>query len=232
MNRTNSIKAESTIPNGAYYNDPPKNDTINIRTISSDTFYESRHDLIKILRYYPEFKEIAETPDITYAKRNYSKQASEDGYNFESEVGQDSYYILYAYFLKQKSGHEDNARRENLVKIFRDINHIYMRLGGGGTYFGHIHSRILGYAEYSVDIYNYEKKYNDLKTYNISAQKKLYTALLIQYINDELMHNFDISDKDKATVRQDLLKTVNHLNGLITDEFYLNQAQEFQNNNY
>ncbi|RYD94171.1 MAG: hypothetical protein EOP54_17985 [Sphingobacteriales bacterium] len=230
---TDSVKPDSVVLDSAKLTKPSKNDTINISTISTDTLYESKHDLEKILKYYPEFKsEYTQTPDIAYATRGDNRQASGDDYSFGSEAGQDSYYIVYAYFLKQKIGYKDDIRRETLVKIYRDINHIYMSLRGGGTYFGHMYKRILGYAEYSIYAYNYEKENKDLKTYKISAQKKLYIELLKQYIVDEITNNIEIDRDRKITLKKELFETVNHLNGLITDEFYLNQAQEFQHYNY
>ncbi|HSZ86962.1 MAG TPA: hypothetical protein VK787_13095 [Puia sp.] len=105
--------------------------------------------------------------------------------SFGSEIGQDEYYILYAYFLKKKNNKNNfEVRRNTLIKIYNDINEIFGMLSYGGTYFGHQGRRIIGYAEYSIYLYSQnEEDYK--KKYDISKQKKFYINSLKQFIVNE-----------------------------------------------
>jgi hypothetical protein len=213
-------------------------DSVVIDTIDGEKIKYAKDYLQKILTYYPEFKDsVPSPPDMAYATRGtFGKpyQKDDEHYiSFGSEAGQDDYYELYAYYLKMNDGGEKyQTKRKNLILLYLDINEIFARLKGGGTFFGHQHTRILGYAEYSIFIYGYEKKYGDLKTYSVSKQKQLYISLLKQHITDELSSNFDIPENEKSKLKQQLFETVNHINGLITEYFYLEQVQTFQYSNY
>lgn len=200
---------------------PGDKDTL---TLDSDgRFKFLKGTLRKIAKENPELNsaDYIEKPDIAYSS----------SHNFGSEAGQDEYFVLYAYFLKSKNGEKKyQQQRQTLIKIYRGINSIYGRLARGGTYFGHQYSRILGYAEYSI----YAAKDNDyyIKKYSISKQKALYLNTLRQIITDELSADFDFLEDEKPALKKELLKTVNELNNLITDYFYLNMAREFQYSNY
>jgi hypothetical protein len=149
---------------------------------------------------------------------------------FGSEAGQDSYYIIYAYFLRQRQLDKvSNVRRSRLIKMYRNINSIFDALAQGGTYFGHQHKRILGEAEYSI--YQGKDNYYYKKAYDITKQKELYLNTLKQQIVDELSTG-EFLEKEKPKIKKELFETVNELDALITDYFYLESARTFQYSNY
>jgi hypothetical protein len=179
----------------------------------------SKQEYDAVIDKHPEFfEEFPNDPDALYSNNK--------DVNFNSEQGQDNYYAVYAYFLKQKNGVEKYAaQRKKLIDIFRNINHLFGMFQYGGTYFGHQHTRILGYAEYSVHILAIARIE---KTYNISKQKELYIRSLRQLIDDESKIDFESMGKEKIERTKELNKIVDELDKLITDIFFLRQAQEFQ----
>jgi hypothetical protein len=210
---------------------------VNISTILADTVFVTKAEIARILKFYPELSDTNYNynPYTSYAMRGLNsteKQLDDDKkIDFNSEVGQDDYFLFYAYFLSLKNGREKHqGQRDTLIKIYEGINSIMQNLGNGGTFFGHQQRRILGYAEYSI----YTGINNDYytKEYNIAKQKSLYISSLKQLINDDLSTNFDISEKRKPTLLKELLKTVNDIDGLISNYFYLNNAREFEYSNY
>ncbi|SHL91485.1 hypothetical protein [Chryseobacterium polytrichastri] len=178
----------------------------------------------KIVDSHPEFfQDIPENPD---------KQYYRFGNDFESEAGKDSYFILYAYFLKQKNGSEKYAeQRKKLINIYSNINSLFQYFEDGGTYFGHQYSRILGYAEYSIYLYP-KNKDEFYKTYDISKQKELYIKSLRQLVEDENKIDFESTEQQKIELTAKMEEIVNNIDQLITDNFYLRRAQEFQYGNY
>jgi hypothetical protein len=209
--------------NSKYYT---SKETVLIATEIGDTLKYSKADFNDIIDKHPEFfSDNVQDPDPTYYCAAYK-------HGFNSEAGQDEYYMLYAYFLKQKNGIDKYAdRRQKLIDIYADINSLYQRFQHGGTYFGHQGARILGYAEFSVCLYkSYE---NDLsKTYDISKQKRLYIQSLRQLIDDELRVDGETLEREKKKRKQELNTTVDNIDKAITDNFYLRRAQEFQYEHY
>ncbi|OIQ18678.1 MAG: hypothetical protein BM557_07085 [Flavobacterium sp. MedPE-SWcel] len=153
-------------------------------------------------------------------------------YEFTSEVGEDVYYLLYSHFLKQNNGDEEyKEERENLIKIFQNINTIYGYLNYGGTYFGHQKDRIYGKTEYAI--YLYHKNKNDYeKKYTIDKQKKLYTDRLRQLVLDEEKYDYYTLSEEKIERRKKIMNFINQLDILIINFFYLRQAEEFEHSNY
>ena len=211
---------EAKIDKTKYY---AKSDSLIITTENSDTLKYSKQDFNEIVDNFPAlYREFVQDPQT-----NYYSNDKVNGFN--SEVGQDSYYILYAFFLKKRTGEKRyNTEREKLIKIYNDINSIFGLLNYGGTYFGHRYRRIIGYAEYAVYQYKENGDYYR-KKYDIKKQKQLYLALLRQKIADEISVDNEVPRKDEKAKRQrELFNYVDHLDGLITDNFYLEKAQEFQ----
>ncbi|MCA6065726.1 hypothetical protein JI747_000965 [Chryseobacterium sp. RG1] len=203
-----------------------KQDSIIIPTELGDTLKYSRKEFKNITDQHPEFSEqYPRNPDQTYFDGNDKEQ-------FGSEAGQDTYYILYAYFLKQKNGIQKFSKeRQKLINIYSNINSLFGKFENGGTYFGHQYSRILGYAEYSI--YLLPKNKNDFyKTYDITKQKELYITSLRQLIEDESKIDFESTEEQKKIKKKELNKIVDKLDILITNNFYLRRAQEFQYSHY
>lgn len=215
----NTDKLISKVDNSKYYT---QQDSVLISTEIGDTLKYSKSDFNSIVEKHTEFfKNYPENPDLTYFNGN-------DKEEFASEVGQDNYYVLYAYFLKQRNGvKEFSQQRRKLIEIYSNINSLFEYFEYGGTYFGHQRSRILGYAEYSI--YLLPKTKEDItKTYDITNQKKLYISSLRQLIEDESKIDFETLGKKKIERIKKLNAIVDELSKLITDNFYLRRAQEFQ----
>lgn len=215
----NTDKLISKVDSSKYYT---QQDSVLISTEIGDTLKYSKSDFNSIVEKHTEFfKNYPENPDQTYFNGN-------DKEEFASEVGQDNYYVLYAYFLKQRNGvKEFSQQRRKLIEIYSNINSLFENFEYGGTYFGHQRSRILGYAEYSI--YLLPKTKEDItKTYDITNQKKLYISSLRQLIEDESKIDFETLGKKKIERIKKLNAIVDELSKLITDNFYLRRAQEFQ----
>ncbi len=136
------------------------------------------------------FEDYPDNPDQAYFNAN-------DQEEFGSEVGQDDYYALYAYFLKQRNGvNEFVKQRQRLIDIYSNINSLFAYFEYGGTYFGHQSRRILGYAEYSIYLLP-KTKDNISKTYDITIQKGLYIKSLRQPIKDEGKIDFNTLGQEK-----------------------------------
>jgi len=213
-------------------------DSINISADPEMPIFYKTADLKDFIKHRPELiDEYFHAPEIEYAKIRLSAEELEKNggvdYSFNSEVGQDDYYSLYAFLLRLSNGDKPFVtQRAKLIKLYGDINAIFEKLMGGGTYFGHQETRILGDAEYAVSLYPKNKDDYYVKTYNIAAQKQLYIKALQQRIDDEIAANNDIPEKDKPATKVNLYKTVSDIDGLITEYFYLKMAQQFQYTKY
>lgn len=201
-------------------------DTLLIVSEDSDTLNYSKDEFNKIVDNHPElFKDYPQDPDFSY-------YCSGDKGDFGSEVGQDTYYLLYAQLLKKKNGiNKFTERRKKLIDIYHKINSLFGHFQDGGTYFGHQYSRIFGYAEYSIYLYSRSKD-NIEKTYDIAKQRDIYIESLRQMIDDESKINNETLENEKIKQRKELNKTVDELDKLITDNFYLRRAQEFHYRHY
>jgi len=230
------LKPLSTLNHYKYYT---KEDSVIISTNYGDTLSYSKKEYNDIVEYFPSLhKEYPDPPDIAYnSGRNFvdvfDSAGNKNHISFGSECGQDNYYLFYAFFLKKKNGETKYAeRRKNLILIYNEINSIYDALQYGGTYFVHQQRRIIGYAEYAIYWYSERKEFFD-KSCDISNQKKLFINSLKQKISDEedIDNNF-LKQSDKEKRKQELYKLANHIGELITDNFYLKMAQEFQYKHY
>ena len=175
-------------------------------------------------------------PDIQYASRGKGLKAKGCGsMMFDSEVGQDHYCILYAYFLRGKDrGEKLKTQRQTLILLYRELNSIFQRLRGGGTYFGHTDRRIAAYAEYSTSNFSEYMK-DGRKEFDISTQRNLYVKSLKQIIEDEIEHDHNgiyANDSERKEAKRVLMAKADHINSLITDYFYLKNVRDFQYSMY
>ena len=214
-------------------------DTISISFQTKDSLKFSGKEFNDIVDNFPElYDDCVYHPDTIY-KRNRicvdlkDSLGNNNHLSFDSEVGQDEYYILYAFFLKHKNGINKYAvRRKNLLLIYNTLNSLFGTLYYGGTYYGHQYSRIEGYAEFSVYWFSHYEDYFD-RPYNISKQKQFYIGGLKQLIRDEETIDYNtINRKDKLAREAELFQKVEQLDHLITDNFYLRMAQSFQSDHY
>lgn len=216
-----------------------RKDTVYIFSQARDTLKFSREEFNDIIDNFPELYSMnTADPDSTYSISKIwvdlvDSSGNKNHISFNSEVGQDVYYILYAYFLKQKNGIvKYSIRRKNLLVIYRTLNSLFGALNYGGTYYGHQYSRIEGYAEFSIFWFRHYEDYFD-RPYDISKQKEFYIAGLKQLIIDEVkIDNNQIREREKDERRKELFGLVDNLNKEITDNFYLRMAQSFQSEHY
>ena len=209
--------------NSKYY---ATKDSIIIFTESWDSLKYSKEEFNELIDEHPEFfYDFPISPDLLYYSYG-------DHREFSSEVGQDNYYLLYAYFIKQKNSLEKYTEcRNKVTAIYDNINSLFGYFQYGGTYFAHQGRRIHGYAEYAV--YEYSKVKDSFeKTYNISKQKEFYIKSLRQLAEDESSIDFNVSGEEKIKRTKEINALVDSLDKLITDNFYLRKAQEFHYDHY
>lgn len=214
-------------------------DSIIIESELGNAVY-SKQEFNDIVTYFPAlYSDPPSHPDVSYALSgvyvNYVDAAgNKKNISFGSEVGKDGYYELYAWFLRKKTGKKPGlaTRRENLITIYNNINSLYSHFQYGGTYFAHQYARILGYAEYNL--YWFARAGGTQKDdYSIEKQKALYIAAWRQLIEDEVsVDQNQLTKKDKEQHKKELFKIVDEIQKLITDQFYLSAAQEFQHTHY
>jgi hypothetical protein len=213
-------------------------DTVYIFSQSKDTLKFSKEEFNDIVDNFPELTSLnTQNPDTAYNSKILVDLIDSSGkrkhISFGSEAGQDNYYIVYAYFLKQKNGiAKYSLRRKKLFEIYNTLNSLFGNLNYGGTYFGHQYSRIEGYAEFSIYWYRHYEDYFD-RPYDITKQKTFYIGGLKQLILDEeQIDNNTIGRKEKAERRKELFDKIKILDKQITDNFYLRMAQSFQSDYY
>ena len=233
---TSVIKNQITIDKSQFY---AKGDSIIISSKHFDTITYSKEEFNQIVDNFPSlYLSIPVNPDISYAQSGYFKDEIEANGNkkhlsFGSEQGQDTYYILYSHFLRQKQNDKDlDTVRENLISIYQNTNDIFGYLNYGGTFFGHQYNRINGYAEYGV--YEY-RSFSDIdnKLADIQKLKQLYLTSLKEIIHREIELDNEIPQKSEKIKREnELLKYVATLDKIITSNFYLKKAQQFQYSYY
>ena len=197
-------------------------DSLLISFVAGDSLTYGREEFNQIVDSHLElFTDLVQDPDLTYSSRA-------DKNRFNSELGQDEYYMLYAYFLQQRNGMDKcNARRKKLIEIYSDINSLFQRLQHSGTYFGHQARRIAGYAEFSVYLCkSYESSIGNI--YDMARKKNIYLQSLRQLIKDKGEIDFETLAQEKPARSKELNKIVDRLGRAITDNFYLGRAQEFQ----
>lgn len=214
----NDIVLKHQIDNSKHYT---KKDTVYITTEIGETLKFAKEKFNHIIDKHPEFFEkYSNNPDQLYFNNN-------DREEFGSEVGQDTYYVLYAYFLKQRNGIDKYAQqRKKLIELYSNVNSLFGQIHYGGTYFGHQVMRILGYAEYSI--YLLPKEKNEIqKTYDITEQKKLYIKSLRQLVEDESKIDFNVLGKEKVERNKNLNQIIDEIEKLISDNFYLSRTQQF-----
>ena len=209
-------------------------DTVVIITQNLDTLSFTKTEFNQIIDNLPSLynDDLTLQPDINY-KCSTMKRSSFDkegnlAWEFTSEAGQDAYYILYAYFLKQRNGENAfSVRRTTLNNVYNLINCIFSSINNGGTFFSHQYKRIIAYTEFSIYLYSQNKDYYS-NVHDIQAQKKIYLHLLRQIIKDELSEDGGTIGTERQKKEKKIYSMVDRLGKLITDNFYLKSAQAFQ----
>lgn len=196
---------------------------IEIETEIGEHYKYSRKAFNDIVDLHPEFfLEVPMHPDQSYYEENNDP-------DFEDEFGQDHYYVLYAYFLKQKNGAEKfSVQRQELINIFTKINSLFANLKRGGSYFSHQKCRILAYVEYSIYLINNSVSKKD----DFNIQKALYLQSLKELIDAECnLYIYDTEQEKNGRIEY-INSIADELDDMITCYDYLIQAKEFHSNNY
>jgi hypothetical protein len=211
-----------------------KTDSIVIAIDDEDTAKYAAQKINEVIDHFPTlYDNIPKHPDLSYAESGYwrkftdSSSGEEKTLSFGSEVGQDNYYMLYAYFLRQINKEKGLAgRRDTLTRIYRDLNSIFGHMVYGGTYFGHQYRRIIGYVEYDLYLGGFPTESN------MAKQKRLYLDLLRQKITDQIEADDNILMADKDPMKRAVFEKVTEIEKLITDQCYLENAIAFQYMHY
>ncbi|HLV51199.1 MAG TPA: hypothetical protein VKY44_04510 [Flavobacterium sp.] len=204
-------------------------DSVLLASFEGDIVYVLKEDFNDVVSKHPEFfVEFPTEPDNTYVK-NSDEQ-------FTSEVGQDDYYLYYAYFLSYtnemyKIDDDFDHQRNKIMIIYTRLNRIFSLLNGGGSGYTHLYRRTFGEAEYAVYLYALTRKDFTVK-YDITKQKDLFKQALEQIVTDRLENTFDIHETEKPELKKELFTLINEIDAQITDAFYLTQAQKFYYNSY
>lgn len=201
----------------------------------TDTLVFSATELAQLADSFPTLNEQKpQHPDSSFAHSGYYRYLPDTSGNmkyvsFGSEAGQDNYFLLYTYFLRQKQTDTSLiARRQSLLRIFNNINVIFATLNDGGTFFGHQVNRIYAYAEFALYEYNLQQNAYP-ETPDFSKQKTKYLNELSNKIMAQVAADPGINNEaDRSERRQFLLNYVADLDKLIADNFYLARAREFQ----
>ncbi|MEO7046179.1 MAG: hypothetical protein ABI091_12790 [Ferruginibacter sp.] len=202
-------------------------DSVVIGTETGDTLKYSKEEFDRIIIDHPELvTDYAYPPEQVY-------YCNGENNGFNSQAGQDSYFILYAYFLKKRNGEKEYSMlRKRLINVYLKINLLFKSLELGGSYFGHQATRIVGYAEYAVYLYKQNKIYGSTKTNDITKQKALYIKSLLQIIQDENINNLNIVNQENIKSIKKLNKIVDDIDKAITSSFFLRSVQNFHYGHY
>ena len=146
---------------------------------------------------------------------------------FTSEVGQDDFYVLYAYFLKKVNDSDGyNAERDDLVRLYHKVNQLCALSSYGGTYYGHMQLRLNAYTEYSL-----LKKINNTYKPGPISKTGFITLLRTKF---EKIEDGDpaTSPEEKIKLKKELNSIIGDISSLITTDFQLNETKLFFEDNY
>lgn len=210
-----------------------------IVTYMGDTISYSKKRYDEILENFPGlYSDIAVHPQLSYLKsgivRSYfDDQGKYKTIAFASWAGEDEYYILYSHFLKEKNGHSElDTMRKKLIQLYDNINDLHSMVNNGGEFYIHRRKKIPAFVEYSLSQHlSGANKYS--KEYSIASQKDIFLKSLRQFVVDEAGVNKELYNKEQTNKRmRELMTRVDQIGSLITDYFYLKQAQSFIQTNY
>jgi len=186
---------------------------------------KSKNELNKIEALFPALTDKSVPSPLAAYTVSYSpkKYINQDGVvkqlDFKEPLGQDEFYLLYAYYLKQKNGDSKyKVQRDKLVDLYNAINEIYVSWSQSLLYYDHQGFRIYACAEYSIFLLDQYKEDFDS---DFKKQKNLYIKSLRQYSQDQFKGSA-IYDEEKIN------ENINILEKLITNYYYLEQVRTFE----
>lgn len=228
-----SVNSDTKVTDTSTDTLPPVEETF---VVLDDAYFAGyTEDLLDNYRQW--FNEINDayviSPEIAFEKLQHIPEGEYEVIRnrFTSETGEDSFYTLYGYFLKEKNKSRGfEKERENVLNLFRYINRINSRLQYGGTFFGHQEYRLYAHAEYAL--HQFADNEWLVKKYDIGKQKKLFLDSIRQRVLDEEEYDNYTLGNAKLVRRKEIFGLIDKMDKLITNFFYLKVAQEFQYANY
>lgn len=204
-----------------------------------NTISFTRNELNKIFILFPVFNEKnIKSPEESFLsdkvwKEYINDEGIVDNYTFGSEVGQDDFYLIYAYVHRNKGF---DVERKTLTNLFRAINNMYWKLNYGGTYFGHQHQRLVAEVEYSIYLLSQNKCECSDKGF---AKEKANFIKLLQNKIDKAEEENVYNEMDKVENKKkynDRVKEFRDIIDVIKKQtvncFYLNQLKKYEAENY
>ncbi|WP_338841437.1 hypothetical protein [Flavobacterium ginsenosidimutans] len=186
---------------------------------------KSKNELNKIEALFPALTDKSVPSPLAAYTVSYlpKKYINQDGVvkqlDFKEPLGQDEFYLLYAYYLKQKNGDSKyKVQRDKLVDLYNAINEIYVSWSQSLLYYDHQGFRIYACAEYSIFLLDQYKEDFDS---DFIEQKKLYLKSLKQYAQDQFKGS-KIYDGNR------IKENIAILEKLITNYYYLEQVRTFE----
>ena len=145
-----------------------------------------------------------------------------DCMDFNSEAGQDNYYIWYAWFLQDVNGGEKyQTQREALYQIYSTINNTYNITSMGGTGFAHEQARIPARVEYDLYCAINSGALNAKSSETVDASET------VNAIWNKIKMDFEIDVNDdmfplqyRAKQLHDIYENMATLQNFITNKFY------------
>jgi hypothetical protein len=186
---------------------------------------KSKNELNKIEALFPALTDKSVPSPLAAYTVSYlpKKYINQDGIvkqlDFKEPFGQDEFYLLYAYYLKQKNGDSKyKVERDKLVDLYDAINEIYVTWSQSLLYYDHQGFRIYACAEYSIFLLDQYKEDFDS---DFKKQKNLYIKSLRQYSQDQF--------KGSAIYDANRIKeNIAILEKLIINYYYLEQVRTFE----
>ena len=213
--------ATQNVDNSKYYT---TKDTVTINGIKY-----SKAAFNKIIDNHPELvSDNVLQPAETYNKAYDSMAETSNSDRFFQPHGEEDYYQLYTYFLKQKNGIAQYAdRRSNTINLFSNINDLFHSLSLiQGTSYIYQLAIIPACAEYAVYLYKKDSS-SALLSGSFAQQKAAYIQSLRQLIVNTEKDNWSLPYGDA-----DPYEILNKIEKNITDNFYLQQAKQFKADSY
>lgn len=149
--------------------------------------------------------------------------------NFDSEVGQDAFYLLYAYFLQEVNGRNKyNRERRELTSAYHGINKLKSYYQYGGTYFTHMYDRIYGYSEYSI--YTLDKSLNNKN--GAVAGKSAFILMLKRVYAEKLDEDGDTPPHEKPEKLKRMMEMIDSIGNNIHNAYILKEVKQFYSDHY
>jgi len=228
--------SERTLKNLSENESISKNDTTNLDDTTLifndvDTIWISKTDLHLIESEFPEITSQFQIlhPDIAYLKSIKDIDSNQKGNffneNFSSLAGQDYYYAIYTYFLKNENRFIKYQNERNTLKnLFLLLNDFMSIKAGGGSYYAHRSARIQAYVEFEVlKLYSTSHFLNQL---DLKKKKDFIQMLKIKEKDDEGI-DYVFVGLTKQEIQEELEKIISNIDKLITNDFYLNKCLDF-----